>query len=62
MYWWRNRKQRGKEKYEKINTPHVGTIDELTNYLQENPEKFVKTLIYNVDGKFYACMVQETKM
>ena len=50
-----------KKKYEKINTPHVGTIDELTNYLQENPEKFVKTLIYNVDGKFYACMVQGNK-
>ena len=50
-----------KKKYEKINTPHVGTIDELTNYLQESPEKFVKTLIYNVDGKFYACMVQGNK-
>ena len=46
---------------EKIYTPHVGTIEELTNYLKEDANKFVKTLIYKVDDKFYACMVQGDK-
>lgn len=46
---------------EKIHTPHVGTIEELTNYLKEDANKFVKTLIYKVDDKFYACMVQGNK-
>lgn len=50
-----------KKKYEKINTPHVGTIDELAEYLHEDPAKFVKTLIYKVDDKFYACMIQGNK-
>jgi len=50
-----------KKDKEKIHTPHVGTIEELVNYLNEDAEKFVKTLIYNVDGKFYACMVQGNK-
>jgi len=50
-----------KKEKEKIHTPHAGTIEELVNYLNENAKKFVKTLIYNVDGKFYACMVQGDK-
>lgn len=43
---------------EKIHTPNVGTIEEVSNFLQEKPEKFVKTLIYKIDSKFYACLVQ----
>ena len=46
---------------QKIETPHVGTIEELTEFLHENPEKFVKTLIYKIDDKFYACMVKGNK-
>ena len=44
-------------KIEKIHTPNVGTIEEVSNFLNENPSKFVKTLIYKVDDKFYACLV-----
>ncbi len=44
-------------KIEKIYTPNVGTIEEVSNFLNENPSKFVKTLIYKVDDKFYACLV-----
>ncbi len=42
---------------EKIHTPNAGTIEEVSEFLGENPEKFVKTLIYKIDGKLYACMV-----
>ncbi len=43
---------------EKIYTPNAGTIEEVSSLLQEKPEKFVKTLIYKIDNKFYACLVQ----
>lgn len=46
---------------EKVHTPNVGTIEEVSRFLQEQPEKFVKTLIYNIDGKYYACLVQGDK-
>jgi len=35
----------------------LGTIEELVNYLNEDAEKFVKTLIYKVDNDFYAFLV-----
>ena len=53
--------QEEKKKIQKINTPHVGSIDDLEKYLNEDASKFVKTLIYKVDDKFYACMVQGDK-
>ncbi len=46
-----------KKTMEKVHTPNVGTIEEVSNFLNENPSKFVKTLIYKVDDKFYACLV-----
>lgn len=42
---------------EKIHTPNVGTIEDVSNFLGENPNKFVKTLIYKAGNKFYACLV-----
>lgn len=50
-----------KKKIEKIHTPDVGKIEDLEKYLGEDASKFVKTLIYKVDDKFYACMVQGDK-
>ena len=50
-----------KKKIEKIHTPNVGKIEDLEKYLGEDANKFVKTLIYKVDDKFYACMVQGDK-
>jgi len=41
-----------------IHTPNVGTIDDLHNTYNIAYEKMVKTLIYKVDDKFYACMVK----
>lgn len=52
-----------KEKAEKpkemklVHTPNAKTIEEVARFLKEKPYKFVKTLIYKGDGKFYACLV-----
>lgn len=43
---------------ELIRTPDVGTIAEVSEFLGESPDKFVKTLIYNADGNFYAALVK----
>ncbi|MEG2620949.1 MAG: proline--tRNA ligase, partial [Bacilli bacterium] len=43
---------------ELIKTPMVGTIDEVSAFLEEDVSKFVKTLIYAVDDKFYAVLVK----
>lgn len=50
-----------KKEIQKIHTPNVGKIEDLEKYLNEGANKFVKTLIYKVDDKFYACMVQGDK-
>ena len=42
---------------ELVHTPNAGTIEEVASLLEEDPSQFVKTLIYQVDGKFYACLI-----
>lgn len=42
---------------ELVHTPNAGTIGEVAALLEEDPSQFVKTLIYQVDGKFYACLI-----
>lgn len=46
-----------KEK-ELLNTPNVGTIQDLYDQYQIEPVDTVKTLIYKVDGKFYAFLIR----
>lgn len=46
------------EKIELVETPHSRTIEEVTEFLNKDAKQFVKTLIYNVDGKAVACMVR----
>ena len=41
-----------------VETPHSRTIEEVTDFLKKDVKKFVKTLIYNVDGKAVAVMVR----
>ena len=41
-----------------IETPNAKTIEEVSKFLNEAASKFVKTLIYNIDGKLYACLVK----
>ncbi len=44
--------------YSEVYTPNAGSIEDVTNYLKLPVSKFVKTMIYKIDGKFYACMVE----
>lgn len=41
-----------------IKTPNAKTIEEVSEFLEEKPSKFVKTLIYKIDDKFYAALVK----
>ncbi len=41
-----------------VKTPHSRTIEEVTDFLQKDVKKFVKTLIYDVDGEPVAVMVR----
>ena len=41
---------------EKVFTPESKTIEEVATFLGYPEERFVKTLIYNVDGKLYAVL------
>ena len=43
---------------EKIHTPNVKTIDDLTKLFECDPSLFVKTLIYRADDKIVAVMVR----
>ncbi len=53
---------------EKVYTPESKTIEEVTAFMGYRKERFVKTMIYNVDGKLYAVCcrgdhdVNETKL
>lgn len=42
---------------ELVHTPNACTIEEIADFLQEDKSRFVKTLIYKIDGKFYACLI-----
>lgn len=44
--------------FSEVYTPNSGSIEDVTNFLQLPVDKFVKTMIYKVDDKFYACMVE----
>ncbi|MBP5261128.1 MAG: proline--tRNA ligase, partial [Clostridiales bacterium] len=43
---------------EKIHTPDVKTIEELMSYMNCEPSAFVKTILYNIDGRIVAAMVR----
>lgn len=43
---------------ELVKTPCSGTIEEVSKYLDEDKDKFVKTLIYKAKDKFYAALVK----
>ena len=43
--------------YSEVYTPNSGTIEEVTSYLKLPVDKFVKTMIYNIDSVLYAVMV-----
>ena len=43
---------------EKIETPHVKTIEELMEFMKSEPTAFAKMILYNIDGKIVAVMVR----
>lgn len=43
---------------EKVHTPGAATIEEVANFFGETPAKFVKTLIYSLDGEPHALLVR----
>lgn len=45
---------------ELIKTPGAGSIKDVADLLDEDEEKFVKTLIYKADDKYYAALVKGT--
>ena len=49
---------KGTETLTLVETPESRTIEEVVNFLKKPAEKFVKTLIYNVDGNAVAVMVR----
>lgn len=50
--------QEEEKELEMLYTPNVGTIEDLVNDYGIPTEKMAKTLIYKIDGKFYAVMVK----
>ena len=53
-------KESAEKKLEKdlILTPNAKSIDEVSNFLNEAPNKLVKSLIYNIDGKLYMILLK----
>lgn len=43
--------------HELVETIGTKNIKEVANLLKQPTEKFVKTLIYNIDGKLFACLI-----
>jgi prolyl-tRNA synthetase len=43
---------------EEINTPNARTIEEVSAFLDVNPQDIVKTLIFNADDKQYAILIR----
>jgi prolyl-tRNA synthetase len=43
---------------EEINTPNARTIEEVSAFLDVNPQDIVKTLIFNADDKQYAVLIR----
>ncbi len=49
------------KKMEKVHTPDKKTIEEVTLFLNQPPEKLVKTLIYRADGNLVAALIRGDK-
>jgi len=49
--------EENEKEIEYVYTPEAGKIEDVTNYFKLPISSFVKTMIYEIDKKFYACMV-----
>jgi len=43
---------------EKVETPGMKTVEEVTAFLKKDPRELVKTIIYNVEGEFVAVLIR----
>jgi prolyl-tRNA synthetase len=43
---------------EKVNTPDMKTVEEVTEFLKKKPSDLLKTIIYNVDGSYVAVLIR----
>lgn len=43
---------------ELVHTPNARTIDEVSSFFEKDATKFVKSLIYNIDGEAVCCLVR----
>ncbi len=44
--------------HEEVSTPNAHTVEEVCNFMQIQPDKLIKTLLFNVDGKGVAVLVR----
>lgn len=51
-------KSESKKALEEVNTPNLKKVEELTEFFKCDSSKFIKTLIYNIDGKPMAVLVR----
>ena len=47
-----------KGKFKRVHTPNVKSINELCAYLSTSPENFIKSMVYNADGKLVVAVVK----
>ncbi|MBO4637874.1 MAG: proline--tRNA ligase [Clostridiales bacterium] len=52
------KKEEDLKQINKIHTPDVKTIEELIAFMNTTPDKFVKTILYDIDGRIVAVMVR----
>ncbi|MFA5459630.1 MAG: proline--tRNA ligase [Bacilli bacterium] len=57
IYQGSNNNEALREK-ELVYTPNAKTIEEVASFLNEDPSKFVKTLLYKGDNKLYRCLIR----
>ena len=50
-----------KGNYKKVDTPNVETIEEVSKYLNTNPENSVKAMLMNVDGELKIIFIKGTR-
>ncbi len=43
---------------EKVSTPNMRTVEEVTQFLGKKPWELVKTIIYNADGRYVAVLIR----
>lgn len=51
-------KRSGLKKSEEVETKNMKTVEEVGKFLKEKPDKFIKTLVYKIDGECVIVMIR----